>query len=463
MEITSIISEIGSILKSFSWLEELTAQNKELSRTHKLVLLRDFSVIADICRKADENLDETKDTISSIFYFALVLGSKRVTDWLRMTESEKQESILVIKSNMEAFIKQLSEDEPVILFPAAIKELDRRSGTSYFDKTAHAMYSAAQLLAKADGTMTEKEEQALKQIYELIYGEKAPDKSHQTWDTLSVTEESLAQVMSNLNNLIGMNNIKKEVETLINFLKVQKLREEKGMIKTPVSLHAVFCGPPGTGKTTVARQLGKIYKNLGFLSKGHLVETDRAGIVAGYVGQTALKVDEIVNSALDGVLFIDEAYTLKPEGSGSDYGQEAIDVLLKRMEDNRDRLVVIVAGYSDEMQRFIEANPGLKSRFNRYFYFEHYNPAELLAISEKFCKDGDYILTAGAKEKLKTVFDALYAKKDRTFGNGRLVRNLFEKIIERQCNRIAHIAPPTHEILTTITDDDIPEINKIVS
>src|SRR3989304_2535038 len=458
MEITAVITEIKSILESFSWLEEQASQDKEFSSKSKLILLKDFSVIADICSEAEENLDETKDTITSVFYLGLVLGSKRVTDWLRMTESEKQESILVIKRNIEGLKNYLSADEPALVVPAVIKEIDRNAGTSFFDKTAHALYSTAQLLAKADGTVTEKEEQALKHIYELIYGGKRPDKPLQMLGPPSLTEESLDQVLSDLNKLIGMDNIKKEVETLINFLKVQKLRMEKGMAQTPVSLHAVFCGPPGTGKTTVARLLGKIYKDLGFLSKGHLVETDRAGIVAGYVGQTALKVDEIVNSALDGVLFIDEAYALKPAGSGSDFGQEAIDVLLKRMEDNRDRLVVIVAGYSDEMQRFIEANPGLKSRFNRYFYFEHYNPAELLAISEKFCKDGDYILTAGAKEKLKTVFDALYAKKDRTFGNGRLVRNIFEKIIERQCNRIAHIAPLTHEILTTLTDDDIPAV-----
>lgn len=453
MEINAVLTEIKTILEDgFSWVEK--TEKTARSTLHQL-FIGDFSKIIVICREADEQFDEDKNTIGEIFLCGVGVGSKEVTNWFRLPESNK----LIIKRTVAKSIKMAERnltENPVLHFPAFLKKVDEEAGTSFFDKTAHAMYSAAQLLAKADGTVTEKEEQALKRIYKLIYNKDAmPDKSNIQLDLLS-SEKTLSQIMSELNNLIGIDNIKKEVETLLNYLKVQKIRMEKGMVKTPVSLHAVFCGPPGTGKTTIARMLGKIYKDLGFLSSGHIVETDRTGMVAGYVGQTALKVDEIVNSALDGVLFIDEAYTLKPEGSDSDFGQEAIDILLKKMEDYRDRLVVVVAGYSEEMQRFIEANPGLKSRFNRYFYFDNYNPAELLDISEKFCKSGDYVLTAEAKEKLKTVFDALYAKRDRTFENGRLVRNLFEKIIERQCTRIAHIAPLTNEILTTITDDDIP-------
>ncbi|MBD1864046.1 AAA family ATPase [Trichocoleus sp. FACHB-46] len=253
-----------------------------------------------------------------------------------------------------------------------------------------------------------------------------------------------------------MENIKEEVKTLTNFLKIQKVRAERGLAQTSVSLHAVFCGPPGTGKTTVARLMGRIYHGLGFLKKGHLIETDRTGLVAGYVGQTAQKVDELINSALDGVLFIDEAYALVPKEAGRDFGQEAIDILLKRMEDYRDRLVIIVAGYTDEMTTFIESNPGLKSRFNRYFYFNHYKPEELLAIFEKMCGKSHFHLTPSTQDKLQTMFAELYANRNSTFGNARVARNLFEKSIEQQANRLAVLTSLNDEVLTTLLPEDIP-------
>ncbi|MDM8526895.1 AAA family ATPase [Anaerolineales bacterium HSG24] len=270
-------------------------------------------------------------------------------------------------------------------------------------------------------------------------------------------EETLEDVLAELHALIGMTNIKDEIQTLINFLNIQKEREKRGMLTSPISLHMVLTGPPGTGKTTVARLIGRIYKQLGFLEKGHLVEVDRAGLVAGYTGQTALKVDKKVNEALDGVLFIDEAYALKPPGGqGQDFGQEAIDSVLKRMEDYRSRLVVVIAGYKDEMNRFLEANPGIRSRFNRYFEFKHYEPEELGGIFELFCNKGSYNLTDEAKKRAKQLFGLAFANKDRTFGNGRLARNVFEKMIERQANRIAEISPLTDELLITVEADDIP-------
>ena len=262
-------------------------------------------------------------------------------------------------------------------------------------------------------------------------------------------------ILQELNNLIGLEQLKSEINNLISFLKIQHKRQELGLPKVPITLHLVFCGSPGTGKTTVARLIGKIYQELGILKKGHCIETDRSGMVAEYVGHTAQKVDKLIESALDGVLFIDEAYTLKPENAGKDFGQEAIDTLLKRMEDYRDRLVVIVAGYPDEMSRFIESNPGLQSRFTRYFTFEDYQSEELLAIFEKICQSNHYQLDTQTKEVLVTKFTELYNQRDKNFGNGRLVRNLFEKTLEKQANRLAQLSDINREQMITILPEDI--------
>ncbi len=268
-------------------------------------------------------------------------------------------------------------------------------------------------------------------------------------------KDELEKVLKKLNDLIGLKTLKNEVRQYVNFIKIQKLREKEGLSRIPITLHSVFCGSPGTGKTTVARLMGNIYKQLGILKKGHVIETDRSGMVAGYVGQTAQRVDELVESALDGVLFIDEAYTLKPVDYGNDFGQEAIDMLLKRMEDYRDRLVVIVAGYGNEMNRFIDSNPGLKYRFSRYFHFEDYTAEELLLIFQIFCDQHSYILTDAAKEVLLTQFKQLYDHRNKNFGNGRLVRNLFEKNIEKQANRLVNIPNVSPYAMQQILPEDI--------
>ncbi len=342
-----------------------------------------------------------------------------------------------------------------------VQGYDISVGTAYFDRIAQAYYSFAQCLMKADGKIVASEEERLREIRALIY--RKLDGTAQRQND-SGKEETLEEIMEKINSLVGMKKIKEEIATFINLIKVQKARTEKNLPLTPLSLHCVFYGPPGTGKTTIARYLGRVYKALGLLKKGQLVETDRAGLVAGYVGQTAIKVDEVVQKALDGVLFIDEAYSLVPSNAaGNDFGQEAIDAILKRMEDYRDRLVVIVAGYTDEMKRFINANPGLKSRFSRYFYFEHYTPDELMAIFEIFCKNAAFKIDDGVREKMHKNLTILYEKRDRSFGNGRLVRNIFEKIVERQANRIAGITPLTEEVLCEIVEADVPDLDDIMT
>ena len=258
-----------------------------------------------------------------------------------------------------------------------------------------------------------------------------------------------------LEDLIGLDNVKQEVKSLANFVKLQKQRQEKGMKTPKMSYHLVFTGSPGTGKTTVARIVARIYKDLGILKTGHTVETDRSGLVAEYVGQTATKTNAIVDSALNGVLFRDEAYALVPENASNDYGQEAISTLLKRMEDDRDKLVVIIAGYTNEMKRFIDSNPGLQSRFNRYINFPDYTAKELVRIFHMYMKKNQYTISDEADEMLKEKLDYAVEHKDRNFGNARYVRNVFEKSIQMQANRLEGKSNLSDRELTEITASDI--------
>ena len=273
-------------------------------------------------------------------------------------------------------------------------------------------------------------------------------------ENVKKTKSTSKSSSSELDALVGLSSVKEEIKTLSNFIKIQQKRKEQGLKSSSVSYHCVFTGNPGTGKTTVARIVAQIYKDLGILSKGHLVETDRAGLVAEYVGQTAVKTNKIIDSALDGVLFIDEAYSLI--GTGQDYGKEAIATLLKRMEDDRNRLVVILAGYSKEMQDFINTNPGLQSRFNRYIEFPDYSAEELLQIFEKNIAKFDYKLEKEARVAMAEYFQNAVENKDANFGNARFVRNIFEKTLEKQANRLSTDPDLDTEELTLITKEDLP-------
>lgn len=267
-------------------------------------------------------------------------------------------------------------------------------------------------------------------------------------------EESLEELLAQLDALIGLSGVKQEVKSLINLLKMKQIRDARGL-KTPnVSKHLVFLGNPGTGKTTVARLLSKIYKQLGVLEKGQLVEVDRGGLVAGYVGQTAIKTQERIDEAMGGVLFIDEAYTLAK--GGTDFGQEAIDTLLKAMEDKRDSFVVVVAGYSGPMEKFLESNPGLKSRFNKNIVFEDYSKDELTAIFKAFCAPYGMELSADEESCLMAYLDRLMAHKPENFANGREMRNLFETMVANQANRLSEQGSIADADLCVFVKADLP-------
>lgn len=269
------------------------------------------------------------------------------------------------------------------------------------------------------------------------------------------SSETLESLLAELDSLVGLDSVKQDVHSLMNFIKVTKIREARGMKIPTISYHLVFTGNPGTGKTTVARLVAKLYYQMGILPKGQLVEADRSALVAGYVGQTAIKTQQVIQQALGGVLFIDEAYSLANDSEQDSYGKEAIETILKAMEDHRNELVVIVAGYDDLMHKFIDSNPGLSSRFSKYFHFPDYTGEELLKIFERFCKTNGYTLESGVEESLLKTFTALYDTREEHFGNARAIRNIFEKAINCQADRIAGQSSFTDTDLETLTAVDL--------
>lgn len=328
-------------------------------------------------------------------------------------------------------------------------ECDRDIQTQYMTL----LYRFASAVAKADGQVNETEEMWLADIMkskDLNIGNGSNVRT-----TVNREQETVESPYEMLNDLIGLSSVKEEITKLANFIKIQQVRQSKGLKTPDISFHCVFTGNPGTGKTTVARIMASIYKELGILKKGHLVETDRSGLVAEYVGQTAVKTNKIIDSALDGVLFIDEAYSLV-QGAKEDFGQEAISTLLKRMEDDRNRLVVILAGYNSEMKGFIDSNPGLQSRFNRYIHFSDYTADELKQIFLLNAKKNQYTLDEEALNVLEEIMSSAIDHKDKNFGNARFVRNLFEKSIQNQATRLSSQSNITEDVLSLLKTEDLP-------
>ena len=345
--------------------------------------------------------------------------------------------------NMNLDLEELDTND--FYFKRILDQVDKELSKKYMVL----LYRFASVVAKADGKITKEEEDWLSKLLAMTEANKDSDKVQ--------SEVRISQGGSNpieeLESLIGLNTVKKDVVSLANFIKMKKMREEKGLKAPNISYHCVFSGNPGTGKTTVARILANIFKELGILQSGHLVETDRSGLVAEYVGQTAVKTNNIIDSALDGVLFVDEAYTLI--GGQNDYGKEAIATLLKRMEDDRERLIVILAGYSKEMEEFINSNPGLRSRFNRYILFPDYTSSELFDIFQLNASKNEYVINEEANQYLKKKLDIVVQNKQKDFGNARYIRNYFEQAIEHQANRLAAELNLTPENLCELTLDDI--------
>lgn len=426
------------------------------------------------------------ETLKLLAYLATVDGScndrevQFINEYLNYDYSIKDLERVV---RNDANLAKIEETVPVFMkIVVNADNLRYKRNVPHGEATCITMHSFFGMIGReflgCDDYISEKEEQSLKKILDVMqsYYEQNDEEfkasvqpagapSGGAAEAVKAAGEetvqdfgTLEELMEELHSLVGLEKVKKDVDSLVNLVKVMKMREERGMKEVDVSLHLVFSGNPGTGKTTVARLLSKLYCRIGVLSKGHLVEVDRSGLVSGYVGQTALKTSEVIQSALGGVLFIDEAYALTANKDGNDFGMEAVDTLLKGMEDHRDDLAVIVAGYPELMEDFLASNPGLRSRFNKFIYFDDYKPEELFEIFKSQCKKNGYEADEEALEYAKEFFTERYNNRDEKYANARDVRNFFEKAVVEQANRIAKEENPSDEELASLKLVDVSGI-----
>ena len=442
----------------------LATTNIELPAS--LQLQRDFVFMAVTISEADDDFADPE--LLMISDVVITIGGTAQTLFLDSVRSERT----AVRRHLPEFINSLRTPETVqvpgwqwslegpCMSVQYLAQYDLWHGTDLAKQYVDFANTFCSLLAKADATVGKEERHQLERVTQWLdksYNEvvnDVPSASRSSGiKTTPSPAESTDTLLRDLHALTGLATVKNEVDDLVAFLKVQGIRKDRGMAPSSISRHLVFYGNPGTGKTTVARLLSKIYASLGFLSKGHMVETERSGLVAGFVGQTALKTREVCDKALGGVLFIDEAYTLV--GKENDYGQEAIDTLLKFMEDNRDDLVVVVAGYPEKMAGFLNSNPGIRSRFTRFMNFQDYSPDELSSIFAGFCNEGGFTLSDGATAKAKGIFEEQFLQRDETFGNARFARNLFEQCLVRHARRITRADNITDGMLTTLEEDDV--------
>ena len=419
---------------------------------------------------------QNKEGFALVLLSSLILGEGYSLD-LTYRNINKLEDLSKCVPSVFSSLNHIFDQYPDENFFFIGQILNRCRRRSFYTRYFTLLYRLFSFIAKVDGSITENETIWLNKLLELnpqrdnvnivfnvgeapSYKPVVPKVESNSQNTdkqetkSQTTTKQESHPIDELNNLIGLANVKTEISSLSNLVKVQQVRKSRGMSVSNVSYHCVFTGNPGTGKTTVARIVAEIYKDLGVLKKGHLVETDRSGLIAEYIGQTAVKTNAIIDSALNGVLFIDEAYSLVQGGQG-DYGKEAISTLLKRMEDDRDRLVVILAGYSKEMGDFINSNSGLQSRFNHYINFPDYSIEELIQIFKFILKKNDCAVTDSAIEKVKEYVCYALEHKDQNFGNARFIRNFFEKALTEQANRLAAEPNITNEMLSTIEEIDI--------